>query len=410
MKNKVRAIKGWLGFCLFCLVLLMPITSFSLPGTTGKMSREDAAAKELAKTIEQVKDETLPLEDREFALQQLAGLPTAKRLALLREFVAIKNEGIATGVMQALIQQGDFKAKPIIEARMVSLFPANQAAVLDTVLSKRTLHLQAFDLLLARECLQRMILSPAIVDGKNYDERLAPNAAGAAALILANANSLQDKQSIRDALQKFPRTSTLWLSLALMQGVSDAEVTLGQSVFANVKTDSGTRADVAIAIAPFNKAAALYVVNRVKQLLSKYGNNNPFDIDPTKWDNKTFEAMDELGIELILVSHLRFLNTPEAEQLVFRCVNVSNSHIRNAAALVAASRYPEKLMAWIGQRGRTGLKSVERENLLAFVAIGHSELEPQVKAKLKNYQVIVDRLRRDGIIKSFLTGDAFLGL
>lgn len=390
------------------LILLFLIFQGLSPAKPNSVVKEFVPVSKTEDLVEQIENESLPMEERLFALGQI-GTKSSEYLKILRRLVSNKHEFISSLVIQSLLLAGDKQSEEIIRLRLFQLSIERQSEVLLAITKVVVWWKNPFHSKLARQTLMQPLQALKDSTTTRNDTKYS-EVAGFAALILANNKSVNDNSLVRRALQEFPRTPSLWLSLVFLQGVTEQEIRLAESVYNTPKIKPELRIAVALALAPHNKQAKLFFVTKVNTFIAAHGNRNLPDLEQMlKVGDKDWIRLNEYLVGLEIISRLRFLFTPEAEQLVSRCLKAGNSDIRSAAALVAADRYPEKILA-LSSSSHSIFSNAEQTHLLAYISIQHPGHKQRVRLLLSNLDVVVAKIQRSDANYNLRSLEEFVGL
>ena len=220
----------------------------------------------------------------------------------------------------------------------------------------------------------------ALVD--NLDNSLA-----APALILAENSSEEDKALIRSAVHLRPLTIGLWNALAKCDGITSPELALGKKLYAVVGALPELRLQTSfkgfvlrkekdalmIVLSPYDITIKNSLRNRVRTFLQKYGRLSVEEYVSmgVRTLHPTPLRQDEFVIGNNLVSRLRFMNVPFAQNPVKDCIKVQSVFISPTAYSVIADKYPEIL-----------LSQLKSKNARSFFMKKFNEKEPDLLSKL----------------------------
>src|SRR5262249_34125915 len=153
----------------------------------------------------------------------------------------------------------------------------------------------------------------------------------------------------------------LWLAIAAQDTIEPGDLELADSIYKNGEMPELIRTAAATASAPKSEEAATFVTDQISTFLSRFSNQNLEVLVAEAFSSK--EARENVVYfrqHLRLLGMLGFLRTPASELITLKYLNAQNQEIRMTLGLVAAMRWPERIL----HANEGGFSNSEYESLL----------------------------------------------
>jgi len=306
-------------------------------------------------------------------VQEIMREDPLRRDADLRKLVNSGSEDVQISALAALMRLHAEKLEPLTVQVALRVSDLSLLMLSGAVEDSKDPYLaRAF----ARECLRRAVANP---DGPKATEGHPARAglAGAAAVILADSPDPSDRDLVQAAVKVRPDEGGLWLAISKMGIATAADINLAHAVFERQR--GLDRIAAAGALAPSDSKAKEFVVKELTTFLSGLG-----QIDAQTLISQFYAESSKIGRDrsqfATFYSHamalpvLAFIQIPEAEAITFEFIDSPNQFVRGTLGVIAAKRWPERLM-------KTALtRNSERMDLLVTITAFHPEMLAQIRS------------------------------
>lgn len=348
-----------------------------------------------AEAVSRVSDANLPFRtERLEAYEALLLMEPAERDRGLRALMARNDEWVAVMAAQQMIRHRLPDAGATIVKVISGWSESNQAVVLGEILT--------LGIAPALREIPRVVLRSAR-PGRSHVEAgslITRSPAELAAVLLADSAEAADRELIRSALHRAPETHGLWVALAAAGDVGGDDLALAVATFNDAKLPRSTRVAAAVAAAPRDRSAAEFAEAEIGAFIDRFG-----QMDDVRILGDLLERREggrvylEFQRSLSLIGMLRHLRTEAAEKLTFAALGARNELMRQPAALVAAWRWPERLI----RTGQGQFSQDEYVNVLAALAQAHPHLAVRAQELVPEVRLIevTERIREGGLMGRF---------
>ena len=371
----------------FGSVLAQEPANRDTPNPTQKLSLKAA--------IVRASDKRLSPEERTAAYEDLASRDPKDRAEAFRSLVGSADETIAAMAARSLLHEERTGAAAIISSRISNWSEANQLVVLQEL---QNIGIDESLMQIPREVLRK---SPLRTDvDKKPGSTFPLRAVDLAATLMANSTLADDWTLLTGAVRARPYSRGLWLTMAAGERIEPREAALADSVYKDTTVSMLIRTAAAAALAAGDQAAAEFVTNEITSFLSRFSNQNIEAMMANAYSStQAKENIIFFQQNLRELGTLRFLRTPSSELLTFNYLNSANQEIRMTLGLIAATRWPERLLGATHDNFSSG----EYEMLLGAVSILHPELASSVETRAESSHLseVVARLRKHGLMGVF---------
>lgn len=305
------------------------------------------------------------------ALRSAAAADTPGKEAVLRNLADASDIVVATDAVVILFR-GQKDAKSLALALVPRASNLNLRALLGVAEATRD---AKFKQAIARACLLKISNEASGLDPETYEVGGQGNA-GYAAMMLAESGDMADRDLVARVSKSNPHDSGLWLALAKMGLVNSGEALLADAIMIDPNAPRWARLAAAAAIAPTNRKARIFVTDALSSFLQTFGRSGVETIleRMSKGPQMTLAEGASFQPGLSMLGILEFLQTPDAERITFEFIETNNQWCRLALGLVAAKRWPDRLLASALSHNE------ERLKLLSAVSVLHPALLPRVQA------------------------------
>jgi hypothetical protein len=339
------------------------------------------------------------------ALEAVTSLESPAREAALKSLVKTASEGLATDAMVQLIRRHVLDIEPLAIGLVPTLSDLNVRHLLAAAASTRDAALKM--------ALSRAVLEQAGVEVKPVGAEMSAIAGqdtvGFAAMLLAESRERPDKDLVGSIVRKLPHNSGLWLALAKMDFSNAEERSLARSVVQDGRVLRWARLSAATMLAPRDTDARKLVTDALTSFLTTFGHKDLGALIIQMYsqgpNGPPLLRPGESQYGLRIISLLEFLQIPDAERLTFEFLDANNLWVRGALGLLAAKRWPDRLL------GTALSHDDERVKLLAALSVLHPELLSRVQALVpaETLDTLRSRLIDTGVELAFsLPGNAGL--
>jgi hypothetical protein len=308
--------------------------------------------------------------------QELFALPEPLRTATLEHVVEKADETFALMAAEHLIRTAS--GAGIIAGKVGDWSDSGQAAV-----SAKALLAPVDPALLeiSRNILKKLILRP-----QNEITAAELKAPGVAGRLLARSTELQDQTLVRQVLTVEPQLPGLWLARAGQGGLDPAERIRASKIFRDPNSQKWIKLATAVALVPGDEEARKFVTDTLRMFLNRFASREAEAVimDGYYGTNGGVEFMT-FNTSLKILGALQFLDARVAEPITFEFLGSRNQYIRNTLGIIAAIRWPTRLM----DLPNAPFDEKERIRLLAVVSFFHPELNDTFHQKVSR-QVLVD--------------------
>jgi hypothetical protein len=171
-----------------------------------------------------------------------------------------------------------------------------------------------------------------------------------------------------------PKASSVWMAAAHAGAMDPARARLAISVYKDSTAPLGARVAAATALESVDPAATAFAVNEIEAFLLRFADRDAGSMvaaaTQLKAGSRSKEDLKYFWFNSHILIALRILKAPAAEQLTFRYLTARHESIRNFCGVVAALRWPERLL----QAGQGTFSGRDYANLMAIVALKHPSL------------------------------------
>ncbi len=330
-------------------------------------------------------------EERMASLQVLLALPKNERRAGLLAVVEKADEDLSVVAARTLLEDGAAEAIPSLCNALAGWSENGRLVILQTIVQLSGLQAVPRALL----AVPRQVLgeppprTAGEPDGPASSRELA-------AILLAQSDDPADVDRLRQAVLAKPGLRGFWLALAL-QGLPPDEQLLARTVYQDESRPQVVRCAAAAALASSDPAAAAFFRQGLESFLARFGSRTMAEILQASGVERT--AYFEFRRDLRLIGMLRFVSGGEGEPLTFQALVAKNELIRSTAALIAAVRWPDRLLS----QGLEGLTDDERPKVAAVVVLLHPNRRTLVTKGMKSGALDqgLEDLRKGGMIGAF---------
>jgi NADH dehydrogenase/NADH:ubiquinone oxidoreductase subunit G len=347
----------------------------------------------LKEAISRATDQSISLAERVAGYEDLLSRSAKERAEAFRVLVASGDETIAAIAARSLLREHSADAAQLISSQVFKWSEANQLAVLQEM---QNIGVDESFMQIPREILRRNSLAEA----SGAKRASSPAATDAAAILLAGSSVAKDRSMLAAALRAQPYSRGLWLAMAAQNSIGASESALAESTYKDAAAPVLVRAAAAAALAAKNQMAADFVANEISSFLSRFAHQKIEKMLTRAYlENEAKANIVSYRQQLRLLGILRFLRTPASELLTFNNLNAENQEIRMTLGLVAAMRWPERLLSV----DQGAFSNSEYESLLAVVSLMRPDLTTQVEAKVESGRLneVQDRVRKYGLVGVF---------
>jgi hypothetical protein len=318
------------------------------------------------------------------ALGTATSLEPAARDVALKNLVKTAPEGLATEAMMQLIRLRTADIETLALDLVSTFADVNVRNLLAVAGRTRDAHLK---MALARATLERADDRTTQISSQRY-EIGGQGTDGFAAMMLSESSQPADRNLVARVVRKSPHDSGLWLALAKMGVTSSEELSLAYSVMRDTEAPRWARLASAAVLSPHSADAKAFLTTALTSFLTTFGQKD-FDTIMAEFRNvrpdtpqdpqSTAHANFQPG--MLMIGILEFVQIPDAERLTFEFLDANNPLVRGALGLVAAKRWPDRLL------GTALSHDDERLKLLAALSVLHPEFLPRVRALVSGEQL-----------------------
>jgi len=355
--------------------------------------RARAKSLTLKEAIDRASNERLPFAERLAVYEQLTSRDPKERAEAFRALTVSADETMAAMAARSLLQDRSPDSATVISARINKWSEPNQLAVLQEL---QNIGIDDSLIQIPRE----------VVRGSSARENSEKTAAApltaldVAAILLANSSVAADRSMLVTAVRAHPHSRGLWLAIAAQDTIEPGDLQLANSVYKNTVAPELIRAAAAVASATKSEEAAAFIIDEISSFLSRFSNQSLEVMVVNAYSSKEGkENVVYFRQHLRLLGMLRFLRTPASEELTFKYLGVQNQEIRMTLALVAAMRWPERLL----RANEGAFSNSEYESLLVAVSLLRPSLTSVVEAKVGSSRLseVRSRFEKNGFIGVF---------
>lgn len=221
-------------------------------------------------------------------------------------------------------------------------------------------------------------------------------------VLLARSHSTSDHELIRQAVVLQPKAYGLWLGLAEIGNVDDTERELAKSIYQMQSNPKILRMAAATVLAPKDAQASEFVLRTIDEFVTEFSSLD-FATDVPKLyagDEALKQKYKRFTEESQLLGMLEYLQVSEAELKTFELLDSPGKWVRDTAALIAISRWPEKFL----DKKWDKIPDDDYVKLLSVVSIRHPQLQSKAESKTTPQQlrkVIMD-VKKAGTFEAVL--------
>lgn len=223
-------------------------------------------------------------------------------------------------------------------------------------------------------------------------------------VLLARSHSTSDHELIRQAVVLQPKAYGLWLGLAEIGNVDDTERELGKSIYQMQSNPKILRMAAATVLAANDAQASEFVLRTVDECVTEFGDWDSYaamgQIYSGSGNDVLMQKYKRFTEETPLLGMLEYLQVSEAESKTFELLDSPGKWVRDTAALIAISRWPEKFL----DKKWDKIPDDDYVKLLSVVSIRHPQLQPKAESKTTPQQlrkVIMD-VKKAGTFEAVL--------
>jgi hypothetical protein len=376
---------------LVTLVLFAGVEKRSSSQTMPAQEQKDAEEKSPQQLTERVANSSLPLSQRVVDYGKLSVLEPKDRDAAFSTLVNASDESIAAMSAAALIRDRYPKATELVVPRISLWSSSNQMVVLQAI--RFNGDEQSF-----LEIPRALMKQSAGAGAAEPKASPGPDPLEEAALILTASRDASDRTLLRNALLSRPQSRGLWLAVSTLGELPADEASLAAAAYNNPKLPIEVRVAAAAALAPRDSGAASFAVQEIESFLIRFSARETGEI-LLQTDQNGKRELYYLREHLALAGTLRFLNTADAEKLTFSFLEAKNEEIRMTMGLLAAVRWPQRLLA----AGQGAFTREEYESLMGYVSLLHPDLRSQILGKIPQQRLdeVTARLLKSGAVGVF---------
>lgn len=296
-------------------------------------------------------------------------LSPGERRSALRRLILSPNPWLAPLAAGRSIQEGNREDAPLIASRITEWSVESQTGILQLLTPGRV----------SSPEIQRAVLRQLIKDGEipKYHDNLADSAAS----LLAKTRLTEDREMLLKLASLLPTRSAVWEAVAYSGAMDESRATLASKIYRDASIPIPVRVSAAVALQTIDRGAVAFAEAQVESVLSRFAGEGVGPMLESMYREKSSamanneEAGFLLGRSEILTA-LAILNTDSVQDTVFRCVRASNETIRSWCGLVAATRWPDRLL----KIGQVNFSAQEYADLLAVLVIKHPEQSAAAEA------------------------------
>jgi len=358
-------------------------------------AQEPARSKPLSlkEALSRATDSSLSPAERVTGYEAVASRSPAERAGAMRTLAGAADETIAAMAARSMLQDRSPDSAEVISSRISRWSEPNQLAVLQEIQN-----VGADDSLIQ---IPREVVRDSLTR-KSVDKKHAGGltALDVAATLMTNSTLATDRSMLGTAALAHPYSRGLWLAIAAQETIEQSESRLADSVYTDSDVPKLIRAAAAAASAAKNKAAEEFVTKEISSFLARFSNQMVEGMLKDAYSSTDARAnIVYFRQHLRLLGVLRFLRTSSSENLTFDGLSTPNQEIRMTLGLVAAMRWPERLLK--AEQG--AFSNSEQESLLVAVSLLHPHLATLVETKVgsSQFSAIRDRFRKYGLVGVF---------
>ena len=347
----------------------------------------------LKEAISRAANEKLPFAERLSVYEELTSRNLAERTEAFRALTESADETMAAMAARSLLQDRNPDSAKLISLRITKWSEPNQLAVLQELQN-----IGVDDSLIQ---IPRAVLRET-TSRKNPDKKAAAQLTplDVAAVLLANSSVGADRALLSTAVHANPYSRGLWLAIAAQDTIEPGDLELADSIYKNQEVSELTRVAAATALATKSEQAAAFVVDQISSFLLRFSNQSLEVMVADAFSSK--EAKENVVYyrqHLRLLGMLRFLRTPSSELITLKYLNAQNQEIRMTLGLVAAMRWPDRLL----DNPESAFSSAEYESLLIAVSVLHPPQTSVIETKIGNTRpsAVRSRLEKYGLVGVF---------
>jgi len=347
----------------------------------------------LKEAINRAANDKLPFAERLAAYEELTSRSSAEKTEAFRALTESADETMAAMAARSLLQDRNPDSAKVISARIFKWSEPNQIAVLQEL---QNIGLDDSLIQIPREVVRETLSQ------KNSDNKPAGalTALDVAAILLAKSSSASDRSMLAAAVRTHPQSRGLWLAIAAQDTIESRELELADTVYKNTEVPELTRVAAATALAAKSEEAAAFVINQISSFLSRFSNQSLEVMVAEAFSNK--EARENVIFyrqHLRLLGMLQFLRIPSSEEITFKYLSAQNQEIRMTLGLVAAMRWPDRLLD--GNDG--AFSNSEFESLLVAVTVLHPPQTNLIETRIgsNRFSGIRNRFEKHGFVGVF---------
>jgi hypothetical protein len=355
--------------------------------------RAGAKSLTLKEAIDRASNERLPFTERLAVYDELTSRDPKERAEAFRALAASADETMAAMAARSLLQDRSPDSAKVISARINKWSEPNQLAVLQELQN-----IVVDDSLIQ---IPREVVRESSARANSEKTAVAPlTALDVAAILLANSSVAADRSLLSTAVRAHPQSRGLWLAIAAQDTVDPGDLQLADSVYKNTAAPELIRAAAAVASATKSEEAAAFIIDEISSFLSRFSNQSLEVMVVNAYSTKEGkENVVYFRQHLRLLGMLRFLRTPASENLTFKYLGAQNQEIRMTLGLVAALRWPERLLS----ANESAFSNSEYESLLVAVSLLRPSLTSAVEAKVGSSRLaeVRSRFEKNGFVGVF---------
>lgn len=377
---------------LLMLVLLGGLEKRSWSQVAPAQEQKDANNQTPQQLTERILNPALPANQRVTDYGKLSKFEPKERDAALSTLVSAADESTAAMAAAALIRDRFPQVAGLVTARISHWSALNQLVVLQAI---RFAGEEQMFWDIPRTLIKQAAPSSGAAETKAGP---SPDPVDEAALILAGSSDASDRSLLRNVLLSRPESRGLWLAAAKLGNLDAQEASLATSVYKNLKLPLEVRVAAAAALAPADSSASTFAINEIESFLSRFATRETGEILMQK-DQDGKRELYYLRQHLAVVGTLRFLNIPDAEKLTFSFLEARNEEIRLTMGLVAAVRWPQRLLA----AGQGTFTEEEYTSLMGYLSMLHPDLTSSIVGKISKQRLdeVTARLMQFGAVGTF---------
>ncbi len=354
-------------------------------------ARRDPEATSSMKSSDLVRlvcNEQTPMETRAAALAALLDRAPDERTQALSEVITKADEDFAATAARAALYGRICDVSQAVVKRPSGWSPRNQVTLVEPLFNDPKI---LRDLPSVLE-IPRQIVGDVLAGGRPgqvpQEDQFLGTATDQAALILGTASqNPADQKLLQAALAKEAHSRGLWLARAWIGGLTDAEASLAKKVYSDASLPVPVRVAAAVAAAPKDPDADALVRSSVADLLAKFGDTESAEALLSQMSSDNPQVVGQRFLDLMnrlsVVGSLRFLKTQSASDLTFSALKVANKDIRRIAAMVAAVRWPERLI----QEAPKDLLAEPNSDCAALIVSRRPDLKGEVTKRVPSSEL-----------------------